>query len=437
MATRILGFGTVLWFALSVSSAAVAQGWTPLGAESPALPATQPRDPAPAPAQAGWSAIGQDPPPAVVQPPAATPEPPPAPAAPAAPSAPPAPAEPPTTPPPSPSPPPATEPPPQPAPPPATGASTAPPPPAPADTIPASLATALAALADAMGQLADGLEQTFGKPDDPTHDPKADDKAKVPMDDLVKDYCHCGSLEPVHDAERQFLIDYVMTVDRSIRGSVSSLNVVLRVVSAARDQLSGARKWEDLANFRHAIDAVKRNIEVSLNLLAEPKPRRAELRSLLVDATGIVRQFKDDYAAFAAAFEAMDVGALDAAVGRLTAGTAAWAPLRARVPPLEREADDIRHRLTPPQNNPNCVPISVSFCGVVDRSNCRPGSTTFDPSTCPEYCRKYPTPRSAVCTVSGYVDMQWTEAPAESYAPAPMTAPTPAAPARKSGGRFR
>ena len=84
--------------------------------------------------------------------------------------------------------------------------------------------------------------------------------------------------------------------------------------------------------------------------------------------------------------------------------------------------------MTPPGNAPDCVPISVVFCRVNYDDGCHPGSTRFDPQTCPDYCRKYPAPRSAVCTADGYVDMQWTERPTESAAPAP---------AAKSSARFR
>jgi hypothetical protein len=283
-----------------------------------------------------------------------------------------------------------------------------------------------------MGMLADELESTFGKPEDT----EAANRSKVPLDDINKDYCQCSGLTPVHDVERRFLLDYVRTVDRSIRGSVGSLNQTLRIVSAAKAQLAKARSWDDLKAFRKAITAFGRNIDIALKLLAEPDPQRAELRSMLADATVIVRQFKADFSDFAAAFDAMDANALDAAVTRLTQGTTAWAPLRARVPPLKREADDIRRRLAKPRNNPDCVPIPTVFCKTNYDDGCRPGSTTFDPKTCPEYCRKYPTPREAVCTANGYVNMSWTNKPEESFTPAP-TKSAPFKPTRKSKGRFR
>lgn len=283
-----------------------------------------------------------------------------------------------------------------------------------------------------MGLLADELETTFGKPEDA----ETTTQSKVPLDDIDKDYCQCNDLTPVHDIDKRFLLDYVRTVERSIRGSVGALNQVLRVVSAAKAQLAKARSWDDLTAFRTAITSFGRNIDVSLKLLAEPNPERAELRSMLVDATGIVRQFKADFGDFVAAFDAMDAAALDAAVAKLTAGTAAWGPLRARVPPLKREADDIRRRLAKPRNNPDCVPIAVVFCKVNYDDGCKPGSTSFDPKTCPEYCRKYPTPREAVCTANGYVNMSWTNKPEESFNPAP-TKSAPIAPTRKSSGRFR
>ena len=287
-------------------------------------------------------------------------------------------------------------------------------------------------LAGHLGQLADELETTFGQPEDT----EAATRAKVPLDDINKDYCQCGDLTPVHDIERQFLIDYVRTVERSIRGSVGALNQTLRVVSAAKAQLAKARSWEDLKAFSKAITSFGRNIDISLKLLAEHTPQRAELRSLLADATAIVRQFKADFGDFVAAFDAMDADALDAAVARLTQGTAAWAPLRARVPPLKREADDIRRRLAKPRNNPDCVPIATVFCKVNYDDGCKPGSTSFDPKTCPEYCRKYPAPREAVCTAGGYVNMTWTNKPEESFSPAP-TKSAPITPAPRSKGRFK
>ena len=296
-------------------------------------------------------------------------------------------------------------------------------------TIPSTVVAQLTTLCDSFGTLANSLEETFGNPDSQQEGPQKDSQAgKAPLDDINQNFCQCGSVQPIHPEERQFLIDFHQTVSRAIRGSVAALNQTLRVVSVAKEQMAAAQSWEDLATFRAAIASFGRNVDTALKLLAEPKPQRAELRSLLTDATAIVRQFKEDFTGFVAAVDAMNAAAVGAAVDRLTAGTGAWAPLRARVPALQREADDIQHRMTPPGNAPDCVPISVVFRRVNYDDGCQPGSTRFAPQTCPDYCRKHPTPRSAVCTADGYVDMQWTERPTESVAPAP---------AAKSSARFR